>query len=483
MLIRGAEVNLTRCDLRIVNGRIAAMASCLPRIAGERVVDAGGGAVVPGLRDHHLHLYGLAAAAESLSCGPPLDEQRLADALIAAATGTAGWIRGVGYHESVAGEIDREWLDAHVRDVPVRIQHRSGRLWILNSCAIDRLSAGGDAAWPFETRDGRPTGRLYDADGWLRERQPAQRPELTAISRGLARRGVVGVTDASHSNDLTDYRAFGEARRTGSLLQDVVAFGTQALDSAPVKEGLRAGCLKIHLHDNDLPDPDQMKRWVAAGCASGRGVAVHCVTIADLVITLSAFADVGVSAGCRIEHGALIPPDVIEWIAELGVTVVTQPHFIHDRGDTYRRDIDVAEQPWLYRAGSLLGAGIRVAAGSDAPYGEPDPWHSMQSAVDRRTADGSSLGEMEAVTPEQALALYASPLDAPGTGPLPIHVGAAADLCLLDRSWAAARRGLGDVNVMMTLKAGEPIWLDPAVAARSANDNPDRRHGEALGRI
>lgn len=481
MLIRGAEVNLARCDLRVVDGRIAAMAPSLVPIVGERVIDAGGGAIVPGLCDHHLHLYGLAAAAESISCGPPLDEHGLADALTTAAVGSTGWVRGVGYHESVAGEIDRDWLDAHVRDVPIRIQHRSGRLWILNSCAIDRLSTGGDAASPFETRDGRPTGRLYDADGWLRDRRPAQRPDLTAISRRLAGRGVIGVTDASHSNDLSDYRAFGEARRGGSLVQDVLAFGTQTLDAASVEAGLRAGCLKIHLHDNDLPDPDQMKRWVAAGCASGRGVAVHCVSVADLVVTLSAFADVGAGVGCRIEHGALIPPDLVEWIAELDVTVVTQPHFILERGDSYRRDIDIAEQPWLYRAGSLLGAGIRVAAGSDAPYGQPDPWRSMQSAVDRLTAAGDRLGADEAITPEQALALYASPLEAPGTAWPPISVGDVADLCLLDRPWAAARRALGEVDVALTLKAGEPIWRGDTITSGLANDNFDQRHGEALG--
>ena len=473
MLIRRAEVDRVSCDLRIVGGKIAAMAPELALIAGETIIDAGGAAIIPGLRDHHLHLYGLGAAVESISCGPPLDERALADALISAASaGAPGWIRGVGYHESVAGDVDRDWLDAHVSDVPVRIQHRSGRLWMLNSCAIDRLRTDGDREWPFETRDGRPTGRLHDADGWLRARRPAQRPDLTTISHRLARRGIVGVTDASHSNDLSDYRAIGDARRAGSLLQDVLAFGTQALDAAPAETGLRPGCLKIHLHDNDLPDPDDLRRWVAAGCASGRGVAVHCVTVADLVVTLRAFDDVGMSAGCRIEHGALIPPDVVEWIADLGLTVVTQPHFIRERGDSYRRDVDVGEQPWLYRAGSLLAAGIRVAAGSDAPYGKPDPWRSMENAVDRRTSAGHSLGASEAITPEQALALYASPLDAPGTAIPPIRVGAAADLCVLDRPWAVARRALGDVDVKVTLKNGEPIWIDPALASALVNDNP-----------
>ena len=45
-----------------------------------------------------------------------------------------GWIRAVGYHDSVAGEIVLGWTSfaAHTG----RVQHRSGALWILNSAAL-----------------------------------------------------------------------------------------------------------------------------------------------------------------------------------------------------------------------------------------------------------------------------------------------------------------------------------------------------------
>ena len=146
MLIRNAEIDFAqRVDVRIIAGRIATIGEGLVPQPGEVLLDADFGALLPGLHDHHIHLVALAAALESLQCGPPqvaTAEQlgvALRDKVAAPISGNDEWIRGIGYHESVAGDIDRDWLDRHVPDRPLRIQHRSGRLWIFNSCALERL--------------------------------------------------------------------------------------------------------------------------------------------------------------------------------------------------------------------------------------------------------------------------------------------------------------------------------------------------------
>ena len=69
---------------------------------------------LPGLHDHHIHLLAFAASLNSVPCGPPhvTCERELAEALRARQPANPGaWIRGVGYHPSVAGDIDRSWLD------------------------------------------------------------------------------------------------------------------------------------------------------------------------------------------------------------------------------------------------------------------------------------------------------------------------------------------------------------------------------------
>jgi len=177
MLIRNAELGAWAgerriADLRLEGQCIAAIGALEPR-AGERVIDAAGGALLPGLHDHHLHLFALAAAGSSVFCGPPeiTDSAALA-ARLAAAPGT-GWLRGTGYHESVAGDLDRAWLDRHGPDRPLRVQHRGGRRWIVNSRALDLLLAG-DAAPPAGLD--RARGHFDDEDGWLLARLAGQFP-------------------------------------------------------------------------------------------------------------------------------------------------------------------------------------------------------------------------------------------------------------------------------------------------------------------
>ena len=71
MLIRNAEVwKSGRCDVRISRSSIAELGHLEPR-PDEPVIDARGGALLPGLHDHHIHLAGLAARKASVACGPP----------------------------------------------------------------------------------------------------------------------------------------------------------------------------------------------------------------------------------------------------------------------------------------------------------------------------------------------------------------------------------------------------------------------------
>jgi len=230
------------------------------------------------------------------------------------------------------------------------------------------------------------------------------------------------------------------------------------LDGLPEAAGVRVGARKFHLHETALPDADELIADIRQSHAAGRAAAFHCVTLAELLFVLGALEDAGSMRGDRIEHAAVAPPDVLPWIARLGLTVVSQPNFIAERGDAYLSDVDPADRPWLYRQRGFRDAGIGLAAGTDAPFGDADPWAAMQAAVTRRTRGGATIGEGEALTPEEALALFTGAPDNPGGPPRAVEVGAAADLCLIDRPWAEARRDLGDVSVTATIEAGRIVW-------------------------
>ncbi|MDB5972525.1 MAG: hypothetical protein JWQ90_4975 [Hydrocarboniphaga sp.] len=463
MLIRNAEIGIARArlvDLRIADGRIAAIAAHLQPRPGETVIDAGGAALLPSLHDHHLHLQSFAAAQDSLACGPPQlrDAESLQQALHRrhAELGAGEWLRGVGYHESVAGDIDRDWLDRCGPARPLRIQHRSGRLWIMNSPALTALGVdnGGDVPLERDAR-GRYTGRLYDADDWLRARRPRTQPSLWAISRRLAAHGVTGVTDTTPDNGPETLQRFESAIAEGGLLQDVLMMGDARLDQHIGGSGaVRRGAHKFHLHDADLPDFDALCAAIRRSHVAGRGTAFHCVSRTDLTFALAALTEAGVTPSDRIEHAGVTPPDLLGWMRELGVAVVSQPGFIAERGDAYLTDVDVDERIWLYRLRAFLDAGVTLAGSTDAPFGDANPWKAMQAAVTRRTERGVVLGAEECLSPEQALDLFLMPADLSERVVRRVQAGAAADLCLLDRPWRQARESLHTVMPRMTFKRG-----------------------------
>jgi predicted amidohydrolase YtcJ len=460
LLIRNAEVDgAPGQDVRVRGGVITEIGRDL-RGGGEPMLDAAGGALIPGLIDHHIHLFALAAQRASLRLGP--DEVAGANAFHAALRAAdrnapnGAWLRGVAYHESVAGPLDRSALDVIVPQRPVRIQHRSGGLWVLNSAALDAVGAAGAIADCIE-RDvaGAPTGRIWRGDAWLRERLPSTPPPLGPVMLDLAAMGVTGVNDASASNDAAQARLFEAARSACEMPQKLMLMGAGVL---PLSDTYRVGPVKILLDDDGLGDLDTMDAIIAFARGERRAVAVHCVSALQLAFTLAAFETAGVRPGDRIEHGGMIDAPATAEIARLGLTVVTQPGFVAERGDQYRADLSPGEIADLYPCASLLRAGVPVAASSDAPYTSPDPWAAMAAAMRRTTRSGVVLGGGEQIDGETALSLYLGAFDAPGGPPRRIAVGQTADLCLLRTPRAIALAAPSAEAVRATVIAGVVVY-------------------------
>ncbi|MEO6092616.1 MAG: amidohydrolase family protein [Novosphingobium sp.] len=444
MLIRGAEVwRHGIADVRLAGGSIDAIGALPPR-AGEAVIEARGGALLPGLHDHHIHLAGLAARAASVPCGPPEVEDAGRLALALAQPGS-GWLRGVGYHESVMGLPDARTLDALCRERPLRIQHRSGRMWLLNSRALAELLAHAKPPPGMERDASGFTGRLFDEDEWLRTAIGSVPPDFAAISAKLAGYGVTGITDMSPRNDPAMAAHFTRQIEDGALRQHVTLAGALSLDAAEPGPW-RLGPAKLHLHEAALPDFDEAGEFVQAAHAASRPVAIHCVSEVELVFALALFEEAGAGPGDRIEHASVASLELVARVAGLGLAVCVQPHFVHERGDRYLADVEPRHHPDLYRLRSLVEAGLALAGGSDAPFGQADPWAAMRAAVLRRTRAGLAITPNEALTPEQALGLFlkhTARLDEDRA----VVPGARADLCLLDRPWAEQRVTLGSEAV------------------------------------
>ena len=433
MLIQRATLlDGTVVDVRTEH-RILEVGERLVPAPGELVLDAAHGTVIPGLHDHHVHLHSAAAALTSVRVGPRevADRESLRRVLAGVAVGEDGWIRAVGYHEAVAGPLDRHVLDDLSPAVPVRVQHRSGVLWTLNSAGLARVGLAD-----------HPDGRLRSADPHWSDTLQRKESGLADVSRRLAAYGVTGVTDATPDLGIEDIVKFAEANRHGALLQ-------------------RVHCLapgKRILHDDDL-DLGALSDWIGDRHDDEAPVAVHCVTAAQLVVTIAALQSAGTRPGDRIEHAAVVPADCLADLATLGVMVATQPNFVAERGDQYLTDVPHDEHPQLWRVASLLAANVPVAMSTDLPFGNADPWAAMRAAVHRTTASGVVLGEDERIPALTALTMFLGSPEQP-MKPRTVEPGQPGDLCVLAGSPAEV---LGELDSAMV---GTTI-VDGCVASRT----------------
>ena len=485
MLIRNARLwpshsTEAALDVRIAGGRVVECEPGLRPGPGEEEINAAGCALLPGLHDHHVHLRALAAAQASVQVGPGQVRSaaelsaRLREADAAAPPGA--WLRCVGYHESVAGPLDRRALDRLMagpdpdparpgrgaRRRPVRVQHRTGALWVVNSAAVAALGLDdvGDLAGIERDAGGRATGRLWRLDRWLADRVPARTAEtaggLASVSARAASLGVTGFTDATPSATGGDVAGLAAACADGTIMQRLhcmAAAGASgaSVSGASVSGRFSIGPVKIMLDDDTLPSLDSLADSVRSAHAAGQAVAVHCVTRVQLVLTLAALDVAGRLPGDRIEHGAVIPAELVP--ALRGLTVVSQPHFVAERGEQYGRDVAPEDLPDLWRLRSLIDAGVGVAAGTDAPFGGADPWQVMRAAT-RRPAD---LGPREAVDPQTAIRLFLGSPTAP-TRLRAVAPGAPADLVLLRcPPWEAFRSLTSDL-VAATFVDGSLVY-------------------------
>jgi hypothetical protein len=455
--------------LAVAGARIVAVGDrrSVARAIGPRAerIDCGGDTVLPGLVDPHLHLFGLATRDAHLDCAGFADLGTLLDAVRARAQalGPGAWVRGEGLDDTRLGRLPTAAeLERAAPRNPVRLRHRSRHASVLSASALARLTFGPRApdglVAGHEDAVGAAVGPLAAAD---------LARGLEQASRELARRGVTTVADATPRRR-TALAALRRAIDVGAFAQRVFAMRPWNVPAWRGRGRLHPGPVKIMVEETPAglaPDAAGLARRIRVAALGGAQVAVHCVGAATLVAALDAFAGLPARARRarrhRLEHLGECPPPLVSRIAALHLTVVTNPAFVYWRGDVYRSETTGAARAWLYRARSLLEAGVPLAAASDAPVVPADPWLTIAAARSRETRAGHVLGARERLDAAQALALVTvgagRALHADRLGRL--VPGAPADVIVVRpdplRAAAAAVR---ETAVRLTMVGGDVVW-------------------------
>ena len=415
------------------------------------VVDAKGGAVLPGFNDSHVHF---------LSGGLSLNEIDLVDARTlpaiestisswASANPNRDWVTGRGwtYDPFPGGLPTRQLLDVLVPDRPAFIESYDGHTGWANSAALKlaqitrRTPNPPNGVVVKDARSGEPTGVLKEdamqlVASLLPQPTRAERmAALEAATKVAHRHGVTSIQNASGS--AADLELYEEMRRDKALMIRVYAAlsGDAALtgDQLDALDRLRkkydddplfkTGAIKLTLdgvieaHTAALLAPyanrattagepqisdEALRRTVGELDRRGWQVMIHAIGDRAIRMALDAFENAARQnqepergRRHRIEHIETVDSADIPRFGRLGVIASMQPyHSIPDPGQlevwTANLGPQRTQRAWSYH--SIARAGGRLAFGSDWPVMSIDPIQGLHIAVNRTTPDGQPEG-------------------------------------------------------------------------------------------
>jgi hypothetical protein len=462
------------------------------------IIDCNRKTIVPGFIDAHLHLVAYAKSFITLDLSRSENVLSIADiqSIIhdhSTKNPPRKWIFGRGYHEFYLAEKqhpNRRDLDKAAPDNPVMLTHRSGHAHVLNSMALKLVHISNETGDPTgglidrDIKTGEPTGLLYEMGEFLSERIPPLDPQellrgVKLANQKLLSLGITSVQDASHSNDIDQWKEIQSWKKTGLFkprislmlnLRGLKQIGAKNLSSFGWKNQLHLNGIKIILDETTgqlNPLQEELNNMVLKIHRSGSQVAIHAVEESAVESACSAINYAlrrfpRSNHRHRIEHCAVCRPPLMKRLASLGIMVVTQPPFIFHNGDRYLATVSNEQLPYLYPIGTLLKAGIPVAGSSDCPIVPPNPLIGIYAAVARKSETGKIVGEKEKISPMDALRMYtihAARANFEEEFKGSIAPGKLADLAVLngDPSRAASDE-IKDMEVEMTILNGEVVW-------------------------
>ena len=523
LLIHGARVRSmdparpTAAALGIWNGLIVGLDEQVTGLLARATVDADGAVIVPGFHDAHCHTtsYGLGLVLLDLTDVRGTAAILAAVEEYAAELGDDDWVIGAGYGAGLPlGEhVTRDELDRAAGGRPVWLTHFSGHSGVVSSAVLtavgispgtrtERGRIGLDAS-------GQPTGLLEEAAMDLVKDHvgPSSARQLArAIDVGTsqyAKEGITSFTDAGIGCPGLDHSpveiaAYQLARSRGWLraraqlmvhnevLHELRAHSDDGIDrgldlgmhTGFGDDWLGLGAMKIWVDGLGIGgadgkpdwdnDPDLLRRDIIAAHRAGWQVAAHAMGDHAIDLVLDALAQAQAagpgpvqvaSPRHRIEHGALIRSDQLGRIQAAGLTVVTQPVMVTEFGDLFADVVAADRLTEVFRAQSLLDAGIAIAGSSDRPVAPGSPLRGMQAMVQRTSASGTVHGAGERVSAAVALAAYTT--GAARAARAEEHRGRlgprmAADLVLLaDDPVTAPADRIGGIAVLATVVDGQ----------------------------
>lgn len=481
--------------------------------------------IMPGLHDNHIHLIISGILDKYVNLIDASSEKEAVKKVIEFADEISDeeWVLGVGWCRMAWDQKalpKKESLDAVLPDRPVfLLDSELHGAWVnskaLEICGIDKNTEDPPFGKIERFKSGEPTGYLYETALCLvgkfafQFETPIIEDLVSRYIKKAVRWGITSVSDMTPYMELElDYEdVFREMNKKGQLpirvnsamnllgnLDNVaesmkhknpenydmyrVSYVKQFVDGVPTNyTGLLIDDYSDKMGERGtmLIDEDRLKSSVLKAHEMGVSVRLHACGDGAVRKALDAYENAIKTSGknrCRhqIEHVEVIAPDDIGRFLELGIIASVQPEHLSSGiprfvDNCYPSRLGPLREKYTWPFKTMKNKGVVLAAGSDAPVVEGNPFAGMYSGIKRIYPDGKpkeGWNPQEKLTIEDLLEMYTYGC-AYGEGREEdlgtLEIGKLADITVLDRNLLKeTAEGVLNTKVLLTVADGKIIY-------------------------
>lgn len=393
-----------------------------------------GACIFPALTDAHAHPWGLSQRANTLRLDAQTSTDAIYDALQNApesSINTRGWLVGMGWDQHQWQDqktLSLAKLDALYPNIPLLLYRTDHHAIYCNSEAMRRAGIT-----PINQ-----TGLLVDEEMFPVTRalgESTLEDNLSILAMHTNRMKAFGVTCIHQAymsvrdvqmlrNHPPNIRIYGMVNGKDEHLDELLELGPQHdpkahcsirtvkffADGALGSQGALLHQPYLHTQGHRgqaVTDAATLKARIKPLLEAGWQVAVHAIGDAAATAVIDAYATVDAPTRQRtrprLEHAQMLTDEDVARMHDLNILPSIQPiHFYSDM-PWVDQHLSAEQTRRLYRWRDLPEP---IAAGSDFPIDDPNPWHGICTALTRRASDQQIYDSTHRLTRKSILLAY-----------------------------------------------------------------------------